>query len=178
MGIRLPHRSDYDQNSGERWDECVLCGTRLYTALVHFYSGSAEPTADSYSSGDWSGGETVTGATSSDTGVVHKVVRVSGAWADGDAAGVLILRSPTGYEPISSLEIFEKDELLNGSVSGDNFATATSVGAIQISGRLIPESDLVEYRGKKYCRAHFRFTYENDWKNEADVSDDENDREA
>ena len=135
--------------------------------MVHFYSGSVTPAE----------GETVTGASSGDTGTLARYVLISGTAAGGDAVGVMEFTSPTGYD-LGNLEIFEKDELLNGSVSGDNFATATNKGAIQVSGRLIPEQDLVEYRGKKYCRAHFRFTYENDWKDEAGVNDDENDREV
>lgn len=135
--------------------------------MVHFYSGSVTPTE----------GETVTGASSGDTGVLSRYVLVSGTIAGGDGVGILEFTSPTGYD-LANLEIFTKDELLNGSTSGSNFATATNTGAIQISGRLVPEQDLVEYRGKKYCRAHFRFKYENDWKDEAKVDTNENDREA
>ena len=167
MGIRLPLRSDYGRNDGSKWDECCLCGSRRYRAMVHFYSGSVTPTE----------GETVTGASSGDTGVLARYVLVSGTIAGGDGVGILEFTSPTGYD-LANLEIFTKDELLNGSTSGDNFATATNKGAIQVSGRLIPEQDLVEYRGKKYCRAHFRFTYESEWLDQADVNQDESDRDA
>lgn len=167
MGIRLPLRSDYDRNAGERWDECCLCGSRRYRALVHFKQGAVTPTE----------GETVTGASSGDTGILARYVLISGTAAGGDAVGVMEFTSPTGYD-LANLEIFTKEESLNGSTSGNAFCVAMNKGAIQVSGRLIPEQDLVEYRGKKYCREHFRFKYSNDWLDEAKVETDENDREA
>ena len=165
--FRLPLRTDYDRNEGEEWGECVLCGRRLYRALVHFDSMSVAPTE----------GETVTGATSGDTGVLLNYVITSGTAAGGDAAGVLELTTPTGYGNVL-LEIFSDNENLNGSTSGSNFATVNGTGAVQISGRLIPEKDLVEYRGKTYCRPHFAFKFRREWENDADVDYDENDREA
>jgi len=174
--FRLPLRSDYPSDAEEKWTECCLCGARLRTAIVYFDSGSVEPTADSYSAGEWTGGETITGATSGDTGVVHRITRTAGAWADGDAEGVIILRSPTGYDA-SQLSIFENDELLNGATAGNNFATVNGTGALSISGRLIADKDIVHYQGRDYCRAHFKFKFAHEWDDENIPDHDENDRE-
>ena len=137
--------------SGEKWDFCCLCGAKQTRVLVHFDSGSVSPTH----------GETVTGATSGDTMVMDNYVLISGTYAGGDAAGVFEGTSPTGYDD-ANLEIFQNDENLNGSTSGSNFATVNKIGAVQISGRMIPDSEIVEYNGKKYCRAHFLFKHRTD----------------
>ena len=154
-------------DAGEKWDECVMCGARRIRVLVHFDSGSVEPTY----------GETVTGATTGDTMVMDRYVLISGTYAGGDAVGVFEGTSPTGYNDIA-LEIFQNDENLNGSTSGDNFATVNKVGAIQVSGRLVPVPELIEYRGKKYCREHFRFKFEHDWIDEEKMDNKEGDRES
>ena len=91
--------------------------------------------------------------------MLDKYVLVSGTFAGGDAAGVFILSSPAGYDD-GNLEIFTKDETLNGSTSGAGMAVATNTGAVQITGRLIPDTDLVEYEGKKYCQPHYKFKFE------------------
>lgn len=135
--------------------------------MVHVDSLSVTPTS----------GETVTGATSGDTGVLANYTLVSGTAAGGDGVAVLEMTSPTGYGQ-SQLDIFHDNENLNGSTSGDNFATAKGKGAVQISGRLIPERDIVEYEGKFYCRPHFEFKFRRTWQDEAEVDYDENDREA
>ena len=162
--FRLPHRSDYDRNPGEKWDECVLCGTRRRKVLVHFDSGSVAPTV----------GETITGATSGDTAVVEGHTVVSGTVAGGDASGVIQGSTPTGYDDVN-LEIFQNNEALNGSTSGADFATVMGIGAVQVSARLSP--DLIEYQGKKYCRQHFLFTFRHQWADEQQVDSSEGDRE-
>ena len=164
--FRLPHRNDYERNGGEKWDVCHLCGSLYRQALVHFKQGTVTPTEH----------ETVTGASSGDTGVLDRYVLVSGTFAGGDAAGIFILTSPTGYDD-NNLEIFTKDESLNGSTSGNAFAVATNKGAVEVSGRMIPDSEIIEYRGKKYCKAHFRFKFEHDWEDEIKVDRHEGDRE-
>lgn len=164
--FKLPLYTDYQRDSGEKWDECVLCGPRLYTSLLHFDSCSVEPTL----------GETVTGATSTNTGVVSKYVKTSGAYTDGDAAGVLFFTSPVGYDAVQYTH-FQNNEALNGSTSGNDFATANGAGALQVSGRMIPEHDLIKHEGKYYCRPHYRFKFENQWKDEEEVDRSEGDRE-
>jgi len=108
--------------------------------------------------------------------VLDRYVLISGSYAGGDAVGVLEGTSPTGYDE-GTLEIFTDSESLNGSTSGNAFAVANKKGAIQISGRLVPESDIVEYKGKKYCGPHFRFKFNRDFQNEADVAKGEGDRD-
>ena len=164
--LRLPHRSDYDRDSGEKWDECVLCGSRLYRAIVHFKQGAVSPTV----------GETVTGASSADTGVIINVTKTSGTYAGGDATGVIEMSSPTGYDSIQ-LDIFTDEESLNGSTSGNAFCVAAYTGSVQVWGRLVPEKDLIEYHGKKYCRPHFLFTFRNDWTDEVRFDAKEGDRD-
>lgn len=152
--------------AGEKWDFCHLCGAKQIRALVHFDSGSVAPTD----------GETITGATSGDTMVADRYVLISGTFAGGDAVGILEGTSPTGYDDVN-LEIFTNDENLNGSTSGANFATVNKIGAIQISGRMIPDSELVEYQGKKYCRSHFKFKFQTDFWEDFKVDRTEGDRE-
>lgn len=164
--FRLPRRSDYPDVAGAKWDECCLCGTKRIKVLVHFDSGSVAPTVD----------ETITGATSTDTCVVEGYTLISGTFAGGDAVGVIEGKTPTGYNNID-LEIFTNDENLNGSVAGLNFATVNGIGAVQISGRLIPDSDMVVYKGKKYCAAHFKFKFRKEWLDDARIDSGEGDRE-
>lgn len=152
--------------AGEKWDFCCLCGSKQIRALVHFDSGSVTPTD----------GETITGATSGDTIVMDNYVLISGTFAGGDAVGIIEGTSPTGYDDVN-LEIFQNDEALNGSTSGDDFATVNKIGAIQISGRMVADSDLVEYQGKKYCRAHFKFKFKTDFWEDFKVDQTEGDRE-
>ena len=165
--FRLPPRSDFARNDGAKWYECVLCGIKRTKFLVHFDSGSKAPTV----------GETITGATSGDTGVVEGYTITSGAVADGDAVGVIEGNTPTGHDDVN-LEVFNNNEALNGSTSLLDFATVNGKGAVQISGRLIPDSDIVEYQGKNYCRAHFRFLFEHEWADDAKIdTTKEGDRE-
>jgi hypothetical protein len=165
--FRLPARSDFGRNDGAKWYECVKCGAKRVKVLVHFDSGSVAPTT----------GETITGATSTDTFVVEGYVLTDGTFTGGDAVGVIEGNTPTGYDDIN-LEVFQNNENLNGSVSGANFATVNGIGAVQISGRLIPDSDIVEYNGKNYCRNHFRFMFEHEWADDARIdTTKEGDRE-
>ena len=116
-------------DAGEKWDECVMCGARRIRALVHFDSGSVEPTY----------GETVTGATSGDTMVMDRYVLISGTYAGGDAVGVFEGTSPTGYNDIA-LEIFQNDENLNGRCAdraeqGNHQPQRAPLGVVDLSHR-------------------------------------------
>jgi hypothetical protein len=86
------------------WDDTQL----TMTTTLYFDSGSTEPTV----------GETVTGATSAATGVVHRVVLHSGSYGGGDAAGYIAMTTVTGT--------FQDNEILDGSTAGADFATAAS----------------------------------------------------
>lgn len=164
--FRLPHRTDYPDLAGEKWDVCCLCGAKLITFLVHFDSGSVAPTV----------GETITGATSGDTGVVEGYTLISGSFAGLDAVGVIVGNTPAGYDD-SNLEVFHDNEELNGSVGGANMATVNKSGAVEISGRLTAESNLVTYQGKKYCRQHFLFKFRHDWLDDVKIDSSEGDRD-
>jgi len=163
--FRPPLRSDFGRNDGEKWYECHLCGAKRIRVLVHFDTGSVTPTE----------GETITGATSGDTMVLENYVLIGGTFAGGDAYGIFEGTSPTGYDD-NNLEIFTDNEALNGSTSGADFATANHKGAVSISGRLVPESQIIEYAGRFYCREHFAWKFRHDWEDEAKVDYDESDR--
>jgi hypothetical protein len=197
--FRLPARSDFGRNDGAKWYECVKCGAKRVKVLVHFDSGSVAPIVSVYSySGNGretpkvktlvSVGEKITGAggadhdgiaiaASGDTAIVERYTVTSGSFAGGNAAGVIEATVPTGYDD-NNLEIFKDNENLNGASAGANFATVNGIGAVQISGRLIPDSDIVEYNGKNYCRNHFRFMFEHEWADDARIdTTKEGDRE-
>jgi hypothetical protein len=124
-------------------------------------------------------GEKITGAggtdhdgnavvASGDTAIVERYTVTSGSFAAGDAAGVIEATVPTGYDE-NNLEIFTDNENLTGASAGADFATVNGIGAVQISGRLIPDSEIVEYQGKNYCKAHFLFEFSQDWSDEAKI---------
>lgn len=71
-------------------------------------------------------GQTVTGATSTATGVIGRVIVTSGTWAGGDAAGRLILKSQTGAFQSENINIGASLDVL--TVAGDSAAIALSPG--------------------------------------------------
>lgn len=63
-------------------------------------------------------GDTVTGATSSATGVVARVVLESGTWAGSDAAGRLILSSSTGtFQAGENLQVSSATKAVSGGAA-------------------------------------------------------------
>jgi len=163
--LNIKGRSEFTELQGDKYDYCHICGPVKLRAVVHFDSGSVAPTI----------GETVTGATSTDTGVIEFAQLTDGSYANGDAVGVIILTSPTGYDEYN-LSIFSDDEALNGSTAGNNFATAKGISGITKSGRLHPDWNLIEYRGVKYCKRHYAFIFSQEWKDEEKINLNENDR--
>ena len=154
---------------GEGWDDCCRCGAKYKHAQVWFDSGSAEPTV----------GEVLTGATSSDTGVVVGTQLHSGTYAGGDAAGVVTLSTLTGASTDSDtlLEtVFQNDENLNGSTGGANMMTVNGTPYVNKYGRLYPDSEIVEFRGKRYCREHFEAVWKNKLIDENIIDINEDDR--
>lgn len=138
---RLTPSSKFTENTGQGWHSCVLCGTLFNRVEIPFNDGGVEPTV----------GETVTGGTSGDTGVLEEVVVYGGTWGAGDATGVLVLKNYTG----ASEGLWGQDaENLNGSTAGNNFATTTSVGAVKKSGMMYPTNRMVRIDGKRYCATH------------------------
>jgi hypothetical protein len=163
--LTLKDRTDFTEGQGDTYDTCLICGPEKMRALIYFDSGSVAPTV----------GETVTGATTSDTGVIEHVTLISGTYAGGDATGAIVVTSPTGYNS-DTLVIFEDDETLTGSTSGSNFATVNGNCGVTRSGRIYRTQDLIEYRGNKYCNSHFGFRFRRQWLDEADVNISESER--
>lgn len=85
------------------------------TLEIDFTSGSTEP----------SEGDTLTGATSGATAVVQRVVRQSGTWSGGDAAGYLVLRSQTGTFVSENIDSGGANVL---SIGGDTSAVTLPPG--------------------------------------------------
>jgi len=161
-------RSEWGKNLGEKWKSCYFCDQKWYSATLHFDAGNSEIQED----------ETLTGATSGDTGVVDKVTVTSGTWAGGDAAGYVDLVTPTGADTDTG-DIFEDDELINGSVSGAGAVTANGDGIYQTNGILYPKKDMIFYRGLWVCRCHFEWYWQRkfwDVENQIDVAELEKDR--
>ena len=165
--LELRYRSTTEA-LGEKWDYCAMCGPQSTRSVLKFDSGSTEPTAD----------ETITGGTSGDTGTLESVDVRSGTWAGGDAAGTMVLTSPTGDNTGSKTAAycFQDNENLNGSSAGSNFATANGTGSVVRTGVVYPECDLVNYQGKNYCRPHFEFKFRNKFIDEAKMNINEGDR--
>jgi hypothetical protein len=154
----LKGRPDFQEGKGDRYYECYICGPQKYWAVIHFDSGSVAPTV----------GETVTGATTSDTGVIDTVTLSSGTYAGGDAVGVIVLSSVNGYNR-DTLLVFQDNEALNGSTSVADFATVNGTTGVTRNGRLYPEWATVEYDGRRYCNAHFPWRYKREWEDDSKI---------
>ena len=146
--IELPDR-DREENTGEEWYDCCMCGTKYKHAEVWFDSGSEEPTV----------GETFTGATSADTGVVVSTELYTGSYSGGDATGVVTLSTLTGVSKSSTTlveTVFQDDETITGSTGGADMMTVNGTPQVNKYGRLYPDSDTVVFRGRRYCSTHFQ----------------------
>jgi len=143
MPRTLKPRVFQDKIRGEKMHTCYTCGRKYTRAEIKFDSGSVEPEED----------EVLTGATSEATGVVELVTLVSGSWAGGDAAGFVELSSVTG---IDEGDVFEDDEAVGGSVGGADILTIDGYGTEKSYGTMYPLSYLVKYKGKYYCKEHYR----------------------
>lgn len=139
-------RSSWPRSKWQPHYFCALCGGELVkTCELQFDSGSVEPVED----------ETLTGATSGDTGVVDSVTLESGTWAGGDAAGTVYLSSLTGISEDD--ELFEDNELITGSTGGVNIMTVNGDGIVKSNGLPYPAGETGLYKGKRYCTAHLAF---------------------
>ena len=78
--------------------------------------GTTEPTE----------GQTITGATSAATAILGRIIVTSGTWADGDAAGRLIIRAQTGTFQSENLNIGASLNVM--TVGGDSAAITLSPG--------------------------------------------------
>jgi len=150
-------KSDWPKKLDSKWKSCYWCDPKWFRAVLQFDSGSVEPTED----------ETLTGATSGDSGVVTDSYLYSGTYAGGDAVGWVEMSTLSGQDAEQGT-IFQDDENINGSTGGSNMLTANGVGAYQQYGIIYPDKDMIKYRGRWYCRWHF------DWYNKRAVWDLEN----
>ena len=143
---QLRPRSSWPKSLWQKHYFCQLCGGELYkTVELQFDAGSVEPVA----------GETLTGATSGDTGVVDSVTLESGTWAGGDAAGTIYLTSPTGVGDDG--ECFDDDESVGGTTGGLAMLTANGNGITKSEGMPYPEGETGIFEGKRYCTKHLDF---------------------
>jgi len=139
-------KSPWPKSFHQRHLYCTTCSGDIYkTVELRFDSGSVLPVA----------GETLTGATSADTGVVVSVALESGTWAGGTAAGTVYLSSPTGIGEDG--ECFDDDETVNGSTGGTNILTANGDGITKSEGMPYPEGAGGYFEGRFYCSTHLNF---------------------
>lgn len=147
--IKLP--KTWPQDIGEAYYPCRRCGIKEKEVELRFDSGSVAPTV----------GETLTGATSGDTGVVTEVELVSGAW-DGSATGYVTMDTYTGGDA-EQFSCFDDGELINGSLGGNSMLMADWDGTVKVYGRLYPKNQTVEYNGQRYCTPHYKAIAEDEW---------------
>lgn len=141
--------SPWPGKSHEKWKTCRLCSVRYKTCELKFDSGgTTEPTV----------GETFTGNTSGDTGVVTDVQSplISGTWAGGDAVGFITLDTLTGDDG-EQLTMFQDNETITGSTTGSNVLTCNGEGQIHIGGVFYPKRLMGKYEGVWYCHWHYGF---------------------
>ncbi len=139
----------YPDYLGEVRRTCVLCGgARVLRAEIKFKTGSTAP------GGATGIGETLTGGTSLDTGVIETIELTSGAWVAGTAAGYITMTSPTGF-----------NDSRHWGTDGETATSTTKTmtlngeGTEKADGIMYPESELVLYEGRYYCRPHFQFRF-------------------
>jgi len=160
-------KSEWSKKLGEKWKHCYYCDSLWYRAVLNFDSGSVEPTV----------GETLTGATSGDTGVVTDSTLTSGTYAGGDAVGWVEMSDVTGADSEQG-QVFQDDETINGSTGGSDIMTANGVGIYQQYGLIFPKKDMIKYRGQWHCTEHFEWRWKRTWdeENRMNLADLEKDR--
>jgi hypothetical protein len=114
------------------WGHCVFCG-RFYTQYEIHYTGAAHTPAV---------GETITGVSSGKTAIVESVT----PYKTGGPEGTIVVVSPSG--------IFTDGESISGSTSGASFSVCQSY-ADKRYGFGYPDTALIPFEGKTYCRPHF-----------------------
>lgn len=85
---------------------------------MDFTSGSEEPDV----------GDTITGATSSTTAVVQKVILTSGSWAGGDAAGRIIINTVSGAFQAENINNTTSTTNNVWTIAGDSVANTLPAG--------------------------------------------------
>jgi hypothetical protein len=118
-----------------------------YWATLDFTSGAVAPTV----------GETLTGATSGDTGVVKEVALYSGTYAGGDATGRILLETITGWDNLQ-YSLYDVGESITGSTGGSSMMVVYN-GTVKVNNRLSPEGETVMIDGVRYCKFHYELRF-------------------
>ena len=169
MSIELPDCNPTGNETGEEYYSCVICGNEIKMSEIPVDSWSVTPTV----------GETLTGVTSTDTSVVVDWIVYTGTIAGGDATGYITVKTLTGTSVDSDTLVetmYQDNETLTGSTGGADMMTVNGTPQIQKYGRLYPESDIVEFRGKKYCSGHANWHINHLLEDEMNHIIEENDR--
>ena len=143
----MSNANDFASNKGDKWFECKLCGKVYLFVDLRFKNCSVLPQVD----------EVLTGGTTNCTGRVNKIVVTSGTVGGGDAAGYVLLNSPTGYIWPNDL-CFDKNEVVTGSLGA--VLTAAEDGLLKRSGRLWKLGDTVVKDGDRYCIEHYKIHWD------------------
>lgn len=162
--------------SGEypvKYGNCYLCSANKYKRVfLEFTSGSSEP----------SSGETLTGATSSASGVMAdtKMYLYSGSWAGGDAAGCFELKN---FSACDSYNRWGSDSENLNSTASNNVMTLKGYGHVKVYAMQYPDDALVEidtgkYAGKKLCVAHAAAYMKRQSMDDAEIDLEEDEREG
>ena len=114
------------------WGFCVFCGQYYTQYEIHYTGATHTPSV----------GEVLTGVTSGKSATVESVVPYKANGPEGTA----VMVSPTGT--------FTDGERINGSVHGASFAVCATYGDKRY-GFGYPDTALIPYEGKTYCRPHF-----------------------
>jgi hypothetical protein len=152
---------NYNPLSREKWYDCRLCPKDETLLELKYDAGSSLPVV----------GETLTGGTSGDTGVVDEIETIlSGSWAGGDAAGYIWLSAVTGKD--ESDRAFDDNEAITGSAGAALVADGT--GTTKRSGGIKhPRHAIVEKDGQYYCAYHYRQKFGDEGTDEPlDLSED------
>jgi hypothetical protein len=139
-------------------DHCAVCGPIEETIELDYDEGGNEPTV----------GDTLTGATTGDTGVVSEVILRSGAWASGTAAGTIIMTSGTGVDD-DSMSSFKDNENITNTTAGNTVGKTEGVGILKRTGFYYPSEDLIEVDGQHYCRKHYLLKFPKKFLDEMDI---------
>ena len=151
----------YPTRDGLRYRACKVHGPLNKQVELRITSGSTVPTV----------GETLTGATSGDTGVVVSVRLESGTWAGGDAVATIVINNHTGVDEDTG-EWGSGTEEINGSISGTSIMTRY-VAPQQTSGVIFPESSMVFYDSAWYCIDCYRRKFVKKFLDDSQITDDD-----
>lgn len=102
-------------------------------------------------------GDTITGATSTETATVERVVVTSGTWSGGDAAGYLVISSPSGAFQAENLDVGANANV--ATIAGDATAITLPAGGryFTVTHNFYGASDLRRVYGVNGVGTGFEF---------------------